>query len=186
MSPNHMFGAYDGDQSSFMQPPGFIPDGLAEIEDTFEAYYESVGESFQDTAFDGRSDYGRSSRSAFQRAACFTGAEGIKTADEALLYGGTADDQYDPCYHLAFDTFADVNLHALEVNADAVVYATLSYARAPSSSTATGARATSSPIRECPGPDPSRPLTRSSPHESAGSFGARVVGMRRDVMRSCV
>jgi Zn-dependent M28 family amino/carboxypeptidase len=53
-SPNYFFGIYDGDQSTFPQTPGFIPDGSAEIEDTFEAYYNSVGEPYQDTAFSGR------------------------------------------------------------------------------------------------------------------------------------
>ena len=42
--------------------------------------------------------------------------------------GGTAGEQYDPCYHLACDTFDNVNLSALEVNSGAVAYATLHYA----------------------------------------------------------
>ena len=58
----------------------------------------------------------------------FTGAEGIKTAEEAEIYGGTAGIQYDPCYHLACDTFDNISLHALDVNSDAVAYSTLSYA----------------------------------------------------------
>jgi len=42
--------------------------------------------------------------------------------------GGTAGQQYDPCYHLACDTYDNVNLEALDVNSDAVAYATLQYA----------------------------------------------------------
>jgi hypothetical protein len=57
-----------------------------------------------------------------------TGAEGIKTAAEAALWGGTAGQQYDPCYHLACDTYDNVNLFALGVNADAVAYAVLQFA----------------------------------------------------------
>lgn len=34
----------------------------------------------------------------------------------------------DPCYHLACDTVANNNNHALEVNSDAIAYATLQYA----------------------------------------------------------
>jgi Zn-dependent M28 family amino/carboxypeptidase len=127
-SPNYFFGVYDGDQSTFPQPPGFIPDGSAEIEDTFEAYYHSVGEPFQDTAFSGRSDYGPFIAVGIPAGGLFTGAEGIKTPDEVLLYGGTAGDQYDPCYHLACDTFDNISLKALEINSDAVAYATLNYA----------------------------------------------------------
>jgi hypothetical protein len=58
----------------------------------------------------------------------FTGAEGIKTAEEAAIWGGTAGDNYDPCYHEACDTFDNVNLHALDINSDAIAYATLQYA----------------------------------------------------------
>ena len=62
------------------------------------------------------------------RYGVFTGAEGIKTPDEVALYGGVAGEQYDPCYHLACDTFANVSEKALEVNSDAVAFATLKYA----------------------------------------------------------
>jgi Zn-dependent M28 family amino/carboxypeptidase len=58
----------------------------------------------------------------------FTGAEGIKTPEEAAIWGGTAGIQYDPCYHLACDTYDNINLHALDVNSDAVAYAVLQYA----------------------------------------------------------
>ena len=58
----------------------------------------------------------------------FTGAEGIKTADEAATWGGTAGQQYDPCYHLACDTFANNNDFALDVNSDAIAYSVLQYA----------------------------------------------------------
>ena len=53
---------------------------------------------------------------------------GIKTPEEAALWGGTAGDQYDPCYHLACDTFDNVNLQALDINADAVAYSVLQFA----------------------------------------------------------
>ena len=40
---------------------------------------------------------------------------------------GTAGTAYDPCYHQACDTFANVNTIALGVNSDAVSYVTLQY-----------------------------------------------------------
>ena len=58
----------------------------------------------------------------------YTGDIGIKTLDEAALWGGTAGEQYDPCYHLACDTFDNVSLEALDVNSDAVAYAVLQFA----------------------------------------------------------
>ena len=44
------------------------------------------------------------------------------------MYGGTAGDQYDPCYHTACDTFANVSLTALDQNSDAAAFAILTYA----------------------------------------------------------
>jgi hypothetical protein len=38
----------------------------------------------------------------------------VKTAEQQAIWGGTTGAQFDPCYHLACDTFANVNLHALE------------------------------------------------------------------------
>jgi aminopeptidase Y len=126
-SPNHVFFIYDGDDSDGVGAgPG--PAGSAQIEELFEEYYSLVGEPFKGTDFSGRSDYGPFIAVGIPSGGLFTGAEGIKTADEASEWGGTAGDQYDPCYHLACDTFANINLHAYDVNVDAVAYAVLQYA----------------------------------------------------------
>ena len=123
-SPNHVFFIYDGDDSDGVGAgPG--PKGSAAIEQLFESYYSKVGLPFKGTDFSGRSDYGPFIAVGIPSGGLFTGAEGIKTADEAALWGGTAGQPYDPCYHLACDTFANVNLQALDANADAVAYATL-------------------------------------------------------------
>ena len=58
----------------------------------------------------------------------FTGAEGIKTAEQAAIYGGEEGEQYDPCYHAACDTIDNVNLDVLEQMADAAAHATLTFA----------------------------------------------------------
>jgi Zn-dependent M28 family amino/carboxypeptidase len=126
-SPNHVFFVYDGDDSDGVGAgPG--PEGSAQIEKTFEAYYAAVGQPFKGTDFSGRSDYGPFIAVGIPSGGLFTGAEGIKTPEEAALWGGTAGDQYDPCYHLACDTFDNINLFALDVNSDAVAYAVLQYA----------------------------------------------------------
>lgn len=126
-SPNHVFFVYDGDDSDGVGAgPG--PEGSAQIEKTFERYYDSIGVPHKGTDFSGRSDYGPFIAVGIPSGGLFTGAEGIKTAEEAALWGGTAGTQYDPCYHLACDTFANVNLSALEINADGAAYAILTYA----------------------------------------------------------
>ena len=147
-SPNYMFGVYDGDNSGGTAPPGFIPPGSAEIEDVFEAFYTSRGLPFQDTEFSGRSDYGPFIAVGIPAGGLFTGAEGVKTAAEAVTYGGVAGAAYDPCYHQFCDNLrgdgqdvalydalredynlvGNVNSFAFDVNADAVATAVLTFA----------------------------------------------------------
>jgi Zn-dependent M28 family amino/carboxypeptidase len=123
-SPNHVFFIYDGDDSDEVGAgPG--PGGSAQIERTFENFYTERGVPFKGTDFSGRSDYGPFIAAGIPAGGLFTGAEGVKTAAEAQLWGGTAGQQYDPCYHLACDTYANNNDTALDVNADAIAYATL-------------------------------------------------------------
>jgi len=127
-SPNHVFFIYDGDDSDAVGAgPG--PAGSAEIEDVFEAYYTTVGKPFKGTDFSGRSDYGPFIAAGIPSGGLFTGAEGVKTPAEAALWGGTAGVAYDPCYHVACDTYANNNDQALAVNADGVAYATLQFAQ---------------------------------------------------------
>ena len=126
-SPNHVFFIYDGDDSDGVgSGPG--PDGSAQIEDVFEGFFESRGLPYKGADFSGRSDYGPFIASGIPSGGLFTGAEGLKTAEEAALWGGMAGIAYDPCYHQACDTYANVNLDALDVNADAVAWATLQFA----------------------------------------------------------
>jgi Zn-dependent M28 family amino/carboxypeptidase len=127
-SPNHVFFIYDGDDSDGVGN-GAGPGGSAEIEKVFEKYFIERGIPFQGTDFSGRSDYGPFINLAgIPAGGLFTGAEGIKTAEQAALWGGTAGQAYDPCYHQACDTYANNNDYALDVNSDAVAYATLQYA----------------------------------------------------------
>jgi len=126
-SPNHVFFIYDGDDSD-AQGAGPGPSGSAEIEKTFERYFNSVGVPFKGTDFSGRSDYGPFIANNIPSGGLFTGAEGIKTAQEVAIWGGVAGQQYDQCYHLACDTYANNNDYALDVNSDAIAYSVLQYA----------------------------------------------------------
>lgn len=123
-SPNHVFFVYDGDDSDATgEGPG--PGGSDQIEKAFESFYMQRGVPFKGTDFDGRSDYRAFIQNLIPAGGLFTGAEGIKTAAEAVTWGGTAGQPYDPCYHQACDTFANNSDTALDVNADAVAYTTL-------------------------------------------------------------
>ena len=104
-SPNPVFFVYDGDDSDATGAgPG--PTGSARIEKTFEAFYAARHSPFKGTDFSGRSDYGPFIAAGIPSGGLFTGAEGIKTAEEAATWGGTAGQPYDPCYHQACDTLA--------------------------------------------------------------------------------
>lgn len=121
-SPNFIYGVYDADESTFPAPV-FVPPGSAALEDLFEAYYTIEGIPYEDTEFSGRSDYQAFIDVGIPASGLFTGAEGIKTAEQEAIWGGTAGDQYDPCYHLACDTVDNVSAEALDVNVDAIAYA---------------------------------------------------------------
>ena len=147
-SPNYFFGVYDGDNSGGTAPEGFIPEGSAAIEDVFEGFYDSRSLPYQDTDFSGRSDYGPFIAVGIPAGGLFTGAEGVKTADEAALYGGVPGAAYDPCYHAPcdnltgqfqdadlyaalnaeYDLVGNVNTFALDVNADALATAVITFA----------------------------------------------------------
>jgi aminopeptidase Y len=126
-SPNHVFFIYDGDDSDGVGA-GPDPSGSAQIEKVFETFYTQRGIPFKGTDFSGRSDYGPFIAQGIPSGGLFTGAEGIKTAQEAAIWGGVAGIAYDPCYHQACDNYANINLYALDVNSDAVGYAVLQYA----------------------------------------------------------
>jgi aminopeptidase Y len=130
-SPNHVFFIYDGDNSDGVGAPAGPP-GSDLIEKKFEEFFDSRGISYKGTDFSGRSDYGPFIAAGVDIPAggLFTGAEGIKTPEEAANpdWGGVAGEQYDQCYHAVCDTFGNVNLFALDTNSDAIAYATLSYA----------------------------------------------------------
>ena len=125
-SPNFVYFVYDGDDSDGVGAgPG--PDGSAEIEEVFERFYVDRGVPFKGTDFSGRSAYSAFIAVDIPAGGLFTGAEGIKTVDEAAIWGGTAGDQYDPCYQLACDTFDNISLEALDVNSDAAAAAILEF-----------------------------------------------------------
>lgn len=94
-SPNYVRFVYDGDGTA--GPAG--PPGSAQIEQVFTDYFEDQGLSSEPTPFNGRSDYGPFIAVGIPAGGLFSGAEGIKTPEQAAEYGGTAGVAYDPCYH---------------------------------------------------------------------------------------
>ncbi|MET8312404.1 M28 family peptidase [Micromonospora sp. NPDC005173] len=148
-SPNYVFGVYDGDDSA-QSGSGPGPAGSAEVEDVFEGFFASRGLPTNAADFTGRSDYGPFIAVGIPAGGLFTGAEGLKTAEDVAKYGGVQGAQYDPCYHepcdslnpvgdggnaalyaqldAAYDLYGNVNTFAIDVNADAAATALITFA----------------------------------------------------------
>lgn len=124
-SPNFVRFVYDGDGSAFGTTG---PNGSGRVEQVFLDYFASQGLETEPTEFDGRSDYFGFINAGIPAGGLFTGAEGIKTDEEAVVYGGTAGAPYDPCYHSECDTIDNINMEVLEQMADAIAHATLTFA----------------------------------------------------------
>jgi Zn-dependent M28 family amino/carboxypeptidase len=144
-SPNSVNFVYDGDGDA-LGVSG--PNGSGVIEDVFTDFFGDQGESSEPTDFDGRSDNFGFIEAGIPAGGLFTGAEVPKTIAEAALYGGVAGAAYDPCYHAFCDNLTgagqnaalynalredyelvgNINVHALDVNSDAIATAVLSLA----------------------------------------------------------
>ncbi|HYI17867.1 MAG TPA: M28 family peptidase [Solirubrobacteraceae bacterium] len=150
-SPNFVRFVYDGDLSDSEPPEGGAPAASAEIEQLFLDYFAGEGLETEPTAFDGRSDYGPFIFAGIPAGGLFTGAEGIKTEEQAEIYGGVAGEQYDPCYHFSCDDIDNLSLTALDQMSDAAAHATITlaqtkdlFASTPSAPITTGGGAGSS------------------------------------------
>ena len=131
-SPNFVRFVYDGDNSAFPPSPGQVeagPPGSGEIESIFARHFSAQRLASAPTPFNGRSDYGPFIAEGIPAGGLFTGAEGTKTAEQAAVYGGTANVAYDQCYHLRCDTIANINYTALDQMSDAAAHTALTLAK---------------------------------------------------------
>jgi Zn-dependent M28 family amino/carboxypeptidase len=124
-SPNPVSFVYDGDGSE-TGPVG--PPGSAEVEGIFLEYFRAQNLPTRSSAFDGRSDYGPFIEKGIPAGGLFSGAEAVKTAEEAAEFGGAAGEPYDRCYHLACDDFANTNEPSVDALSDAAAHAVLHFA----------------------------------------------------------
>jgi Zn-dependent M28 family amino/carboxypeptidase len=130
-SPNPGYFTYDGDQSLPSDKRGdpVVPEGSAGIERSLVAYLKSAGKTAQDTSFDGRSDYDGFTAAGIPSGGLFSGAEVKKTEEQAKLWGGAADQPFDPNYHKSTDTLDHIDRTALGINGGGVAYAIGLYAQ---------------------------------------------------------
>lgn len=126
-SPNAAYFVYDGDDSDGVgSGPG--PEGSAQIEKGITDFLDSKKIPHAGTDFSGRSDYGPFIEVGIPSGGTFTGAEGIKTAEEAAKFGGQAGVAYDVNYHAAGDDITNIDQKALDINVDVIADAVGHYA----------------------------------------------------------
>ncbi|KAL2070124.1 hypothetical protein VTL71DRAFT_14804 [Oculimacula yallundae] len=126
-SPNYAFQIYDGDGSAYGEsgPPG---SGEAELE--FQRFFtQELKQNFTQIEFDGRSDYGPFLAAGVATGGIACGAEGIKTVEEAAMFGGVAGVAYDVNYHAVGDNVKNLNTDAWIQMTKAIAHMTATFAR---------------------------------------------------------
>jgi Zn-dependent M28 family amino/carboxypeptidase len=126
-SPNYVMSVYDADQSTY-EAPVEVPEGSIATEDVFTNYFDSIGQPWIDTAFDARSDYDGFIAYGIPASGLFTGADDIKTAEEAAIFGGVVGEQHDQNYHTVGDDITNIDEGILDVSVKAIAFATASLA----------------------------------------------------------
>ena len=114
-SPNYALMVYDGDNSTYGTDDGAAvgPAGSGSIERMFHRFFDKLGTGSDETPFSGRSDYGPFIALNVPAGGLFTGAEGVKTPEQAVQFGGEAGAAYDACYHQSCDNLANLDTRAL-------------------------------------------------------------------------
>jgi Zn-dependent M28 family amino/carboxypeptidase len=134
-SPNYGRFIYDGNGDEH----GFAgPNGSGTIEQVFKDFWDSQGLEYETIPFDGRSDYDAFTTAGVPAGGIFAGAEDIKTTQQVALYGGTAGQPFDVCYHQLCDRLSNINNQGLSEHSDAAVHAILTFAMTQSAVNGTG------------------------------------------------
>ncbi|MBA2445920.1 MAG: M20/M25/M40 family metallo-hydrolase [Nocardioidaceae bacterium] len=128
-SPNYVRFVFDGNGSD-LEPAG--PPGSAQIERIFNRYFSSQDLESDPTPLGGTSDYAPFMDVGIPIGGIFTGATGIKTEEQAEVYGGTAGEAYDSCYHEACDRVDRLNTKALSEMSDAAAHGIMTLAKTKS------------------------------------------------------
>ncbi|MEU9029673.1 M28 family metallopeptidase [Streptomyces sp. NPDC048383] len=126
-SPNAAYFVYDGDDSDATGAgPG--PAGSAQLEKGITDFLDSKNIPHEGTDFSGRSDYGPFIEVGIPSGGTFTGAEGIKSPEQAAKFGGQAGVAYDVNYHGKGDDITNIDQKALDINVDVIANAVGHYA----------------------------------------------------------
>ncbi|CAM5620163.1 Aminopeptidase S OS=Streptomyces lavendulae subsp. lavendulae OX=58340 GN=SLAV_21205 PE=3 SV=1 [Streptomyces lavendulae subsp. lavendulae] len=126
-SPNAAYFVYDGDDSDKVgSGPG--PEGSAQLEKQITDFLDGQKIPHEGSDFTGRSDYGPFIEAGIPSGGTDTGAEGIKTPEQAAKFGGQAGVAYDVNYHGKGDDITNIDQKALDINVDVIANAVGHYA----------------------------------------------------------
>jgi Zn-dependent M28 family amino/carboxypeptidase len=114
-SPNGVRDVYDAGRMS-------RPVAGKIVQDLFAQALGEESVPFEAIALGGSSDHFPFDQRGVPVGGLFSGANEVKTADQATTFGGTADAPEDACYHLACDTAQNVDQQLLEQLARAAAW----------------------------------------------------------------
>eukprot|EP00808_Paulinella_micropora_P008878 g66306.t1 len=119
-SPNYYLAIYNGRRDDPKTP------GSGIIQDVFEKHFLAAGNKgkYFFSGLGGGSDYAGFQRLGIPIAGLFSGANGVKTPEQAAANGGTAGQPYDVCYHQPCDGFSNANPEGYAVLAKAAACVT--------------------------------------------------------------
>jgi aminopeptidase S len=113
-SPNAGYFVYDS---------GVLRPGSSALQRALEAHFTAIGVPTETYSIYGRSDHTWFHNVGIPAGGLFTGAEVIKSTEQAEKWGGTGGVAFDPCYHAACDTIDNLDITALDRNSDAIAAA---------------------------------------------------------------
>lgn len=121
-SPNYAYQVYNA--SDFANPTG-----SEALKNLYIDFYKAQGVNYTLVPFDGRSDYDAFIKNGIPGGGVATGAEGIKTPEEAEMFGGIAGQAYDPCYHSLCDDTTNVNMIPWMMNTKLIAHSVATFAK---------------------------------------------------------
>ena len=101
-----------------------VPEGSVELEQLYTDYFDSVDQPYIGAAFSGRSDYQAFMDAGIPVGGVNSGADEVKTEEEAKLFGGEVGKQLDTNYHKITDTLENVNVDSVNAIVPSMANAT--------------------------------------------------------------
>lgn len=120
-SPNYAYQVYNATDAA-------NPVGSEALRNLYTEWYKSHHLNYTYIPFDGRSDYDAFIKNGIPGGGIAAGAEGVKTAEEAQMFGGKAGDWFDPCYHQLCDDVSNLALDAWLINTRLIAHSVASFA----------------------------------------------------------